>query len=150
MRPDGRLVPLASGCDDATSWVPAAVVWCPMAKSQQLLVKLPAPEHLVKEAPSGSDPAPPELQPYLVGAWRDVWVNPNAWAVGGTQPVSHYLVKSAARRVLLLGLRASDSRFSMVHGRQPRLWPGLDGSGDLAALEHRWQALWLLRLAPVY
>jgi hypothetical protein len=44
--------------------------------------------------------------------------------------------------VLLLGLRARDSGFSMVHGRQPRLWPGPDGSGGLAALEHRWQALW--------
>jgi hypothetical protein len=53
-----------------------------------------------------------------------------------------YLVKSAARRVLLLGLRARDSGFSMVHGHQPRLWPGPDGSGGLAALEHRWQALW--------
>ncbi len=30
---------------------------------------------------------------------------------------------------------------SMVHGCQPRLWPGLDGSGGLAALEHGWQAM---------
>ncbi len=45
--------------------------------------------------------------------------------------------------MLLLGLRARDSGFSMMmHGRQPRLWPGPDGSGGLAALEHRWQALW--------
>ncbi len=49
---------------------------------------------------------------------------------------------SAARRVLLLGLRASDSGFSIVRGSQPRLWPGLDGSVGLADLEHRWQALW--------
>jgi hypothetical protein len=68
-------------------------------------------------------------------------VDPNAWAVG-TQPVSRYLVKSAARRVLLLGLRARDSGFFMVHGHKPRLWPGPDGSGGLTALEHRWQALW--------
>ncbi len=61
----------------------------------------------------------------MLGAWRDVWEdpnNPNTWAVG-TQPVSHYLVKSAARRVLLLGLRARDSGFSMVHGRQPATPP---------------------------
>ncbi len=38
--------------------------------------------------------------------------------------------------MLLLGGRARDSGFSMVHGRQPRLWPGLDGSGGLAALGH--------------
>jgi hypothetical protein len=136
---------------DVSSWMPDAVVWCPVAKGQQLLVKLPPPEHLFKEAPSGSDPTPPQLQPHPLGAWRDVWVDPNSRAVG-TQPVSRYLVKSAAldqissaRRVLLLSLRARDSGFSMVHGRQPRSVAGpgwSDGAGGLAALEHIWQALW--------
>jgi hypothetical protein len=49
---------LYGGCCGAAS-LPAAVVWCPVAKGQQLLVKLPAPEHLVKEAPSSSDPGRP-------------------------------------------------------------------------------------------
>ncbi len=45
----------------ATGMPPAAgclLLWfrCPVTKGQQFLVKLPAPEHLVKEAPSGSDP----------------------------------------------------------------------------------------------
>ena len=31
---------------------PAVVVWCPVAKGQQLLVKVPPPAHLVKEAPT--------------------------------------------------------------------------------------------------
>ncbi len=56
-------------------------------------------------------------RPPASGAWRDVWVDPNAWLVG-TQPVSHYLVKSAARRVLLLGLRARDSGL-LLHGAWP-------------------------------
>jgi hypothetical protein len=103
-------------------------------------VKLPAPEHLVKEAPSSSDPTPPQLQPYLLGTWRDVWVagpqRVHAHVGCGTQPVSLLLAKSAARRVLLLGLRARNSGFSMVHGHQPRLWPAPDGSGGLPALEH--------------
>lgn len=141
VQPDGRLAPLAGDCASTSSWVPAAVAWCPVAKGQQLLVQLPPPEHLVKEATADADSAPPKLQPYLLGAWQDVWVDPNVWAVG-PQHVSHYLVKSAARRVLLLGLRASDPGLSMVHGRQPKLWPGVDGSGGLLALEDRWQAVW--------
>jgi hypothetical protein len=42
--------------------------------------------------------------------------------------VSHFVVKAAARRVLLMGLRAEDPEFSVIHGHRPRLWPGLDGS----------------------
>ncbi len=67
---------------------------------------------------------------YLLGAWQDVWVDPTAWAVG-TQPVSHYLVKSAARRVLLLGLRARDSGFSMVHAQSEAVAGGV-GKADQA------------------
>jgi hypothetical protein len=61
-------------------------VWCPVAKGQQLLVKVPPPEHLIKEAPSAIDPDSSKLpQPYLLGAWQEVqevWVDPNAWAIG--------------------------------------------------------------------
>jgi hypothetical protein len=40
-----------------------------------------------------------------------------------------------------MGLRAEDPEFSVIHGHRPRLWPGADGSGDLLALERRWQEL---------
>ncbi len=66
-------------------------MWCPVAKGQQLLVKVPPPEHLIKEAPSAIDPDYPDsskLQPYLLGAWQEVWVDPNAWAIGPL-PVFH-------------------------------------------------------------
>jgi hypothetical protein len=33
-------------------WEPAVVVWCPVAKGQQLLVQVPPPAHLIKEAPT--------------------------------------------------------------------------------------------------
>ena len=56
-------------------------MWCPVAKGQQLLVKVPPPEHLIKEAPSAIDPDSSKLQPYLLGAWQEVWVDPNAWAI---------------------------------------------------------------------
>ena len=111
-----------------------------MAKGQQLLVKVPPPEHLIKEAPSAIDPDSSKLQPYLLGAWQEVWVDPNAWAIGPL-PVSHFVVKAAARRVLLMGLRAEDPEFSVIHGHRPRLWPGADGSGGLLAMERRWQDL---------
>jgi hypothetical protein len=65
-------------------------------------------------------------------------VDPNAWAVGPL-PVSHFLVKAAARRLLLLRLRATDADFSVADGHRPRLWPEPDGSKGLLWLEHRWQ-----------
>ncbi len=85
---------LEATCDVASGvgWEPAVVVWCPVAKGQQLLVKVPPPAHLVKEAPTCIDQDPSKLQPYLIGMWRDVWVDPNAWVVGPL-PVSHFLVK---------------------------------------------------------
>jgi hypothetical protein len=67
-------------------------------------------------------------------------VDPNAWAIGPL-PVSHFVVKAAARRGLLMGLRAEDPEFSVIHGQRPRLWPGADGSGGLLAMEWRWQDL---------
>ncbi len=57
-------------------------------------------------------------------------------------PVSHFLVKAAARRLLLMRLRAADSDFSVADGRRSRLWPGPDGTGGLLSLEQRWQALY--------
>ena len=68
-------------------------------------------------------------------------MDPNAWAVGPLA-VSHFLVKVAARRVLLLGLRAAEPGFSVADGHRPRLWPGPDGMGGVLALEQRWQALY--------
>jgi hypothetical protein len=143
VRQDGRLAPLEAGCGlSDVGWEPAVVVWCPVAKGQQLLVQVPPPAHLVKEAPTSIDQDPAKLQqlPYLMGMWRDVWVDPNAWAIGPL-PVSHFLVKSAARRKLLLDMKAEDPDFSVAYGRRPRLWPCPDGSGGLLALERRWQSL---------
>jgi hypothetical protein len=141
VRHDGRLAPLEAECDlRDVGWEPAVVVWCPVAKGQQLLVKVPPPAHLVKEAPTGIDQDPAKLQPYLMGMWQDVWVDPNAWAIGPL-PVSHFVVKSAARRKLLLDMQAADPDFSVAYGQRPRLWPCPDGSGGLLALEQRWQSL---------
>jgi hypothetical protein len=62
-------------------------------------------------------------------------VDPNAWAILGPLPVSHFVVKAAARRVLLMELWAEDPEFSVIHGHRPRLWPGVAGSGGLLAME---------------
>ena len=40
---------------------------CPVAKGQQLLVQVPPPAHLIKEAPTSIDQDPAKLQPYLMG-----------------------------------------------------------------------------------
>ncbi len=101
------------------------MVWCPLAKGRRLLVKVPPPEHLLSGSPSTFDTDSSQLQPYLLGAWQEVWVDPNAWAFGPVS-VSHFVVKAAARRLLLMRLRVAD-------GRRPRLWPGPDGTGGLTA-----------------
>ncbi len=116
VRADGRLAPLddaLDGSDGWAGWQPACVVWCPVAQGQKLLVKVPPPEHLIKEAPSAIDPDSSKRQPYLLGAWQEVWVDPNAWAIGPL-PVSHFVVKAAARRVLLMGLWAEDPEFCVM------------------------------------
>ncbi len=78
---------------------------------------------MIKEAPTSIDQDPAKLQPYLMGMWQDVWVDyPNAWAIGPL-PVSHFVVKSAARRKLLLDLQAADPDFSVAYGERLRLWP---------------------------
>jgi hypothetical protein len=84
--------------------------------------KVPPHEHLIKEAPSVIDPDSSKLQPYLLGAWQEGWVDPNTtWAIGPLPEVSHFVVKAAARRVLLMGLRSGDPEFSVIHGHRPRL-----------------------------
>jgi hypothetical protein len=60
VRHDGRLAPLEAGCDlRDVGWEPAVVVWCPVAKGQQLLVQVPPPAHLIKEAPTSIDHSGP-------------------------------------------------------------------------------------------
>jgi hypothetical protein len=92
----------AAGC----LFVPAAVVWCQVAKGQQLLAKLPAHVHLViKETPSGSEPAPPKGSSHAClvhGGMSELTPTRGLW-----DPAC---VKSTGRRVLLLGLRARDSK----------------------------------------
>ncbi len=57
-------------------------MWCPVAKGEHLLVKVPPHEHLIKEAPSVIDPDSSKLQPYLLAAWQEGWVDPNTtWAI---------------------------------------------------------------------
>ncbi len=48
------------------------VVWCPLAKGQRLLVKVPPPEHLLSGSPSKFGTDSSKLQPYLLGAWQEV------------------------------------------------------------------------------
>ncbi len=81
---------------------------CGVVPAGERSVKVHPPEHLLNGALSKFDTDSSKLQPYLLGAWQEVWVDPNAWAFGPL-PVSHFLVKAAARRLLLLRLRAADS-----------------------------------------
>jgi hypothetical protein len=47
-------------------WDGSRLWWCgacPVAKGQQLLVQVPPPPHLIKEAPTSIDQEPAKLQP---------------------------------------------------------------------------------------
>ena len=140
VREDGRLAPLpARGVVEGVRdcWQPACICWCPLAKGQRQLLDLAPPDHVLR----GRQAA---LHPYLLGPWHSVWVDPNAWAVGGL-PLTHYTVKSAARRLLLLSLCRSDSSFVAADGHRPRLWHMGPGSG-LAGLEDRWRRVYAAKL----
>ncbi len=70
VRHDGRLAPLEAECDlRDVGWEPAVVVWCPVAKGQQLLVKVPPPAHLVKEAPTSMA----LVACHLLTPWLALW-----------------------------------------------------------------------------
>ena len=132
----GRLIEAVS------HWLPACVCWCPLAKGQKQLLenwRLP-PAHL-----EGCDRTAAELQPYLLGPWSSVWLDPSVWGVGG-MPLSDYVVKRAASRLLVLSHCAADPGFSLVGGKRPRLWEVDEGSG-LVALEARWGSAYAARLA---
>ena len=103
VRPDGRLGPPALPLPEGgIAWAPACVVWCPVPKGQRLLVRVEPRRHLhglevfcVEEDPQ---------QAYLLGAWGcpSSLVDPNVWGWGAQLPLSHFVVKGTARRLILL------------------------------------------------
>ena len=80
---------------------PACVVWCPVPKGQRLLVRVEPRRHLhglevfcVEEDPQ---------QAYLLGvgvALVRYLVDPNVWGWGAQLPLSHFVGKGAARRLI--------------------------------------------------
>ncbi len=118
-------------------WPRASSCWC-------RLMQVPPPAHLTKEAPTSIDQDPAKLQPYLMGMWQDVWVDPNAWAIGPL-PVSHFVAKSAARRKLLLDLLLADVLWvaaaawcAAVQGGHSGHGAGAAGCGVLLSHGLRW------------
>ena len=143
VRSDGRLDGLADEEVQlpAGGWRPACVCWCPVLKGQQLLVELEAPPYM--QPAEAASVAPPggkvALQPYVLGLWAGVIVDPNMWQVGRMH-LSHYTVKDAALRLRLLRRRAADAEFTVAAGHRPRLWADPSGRAGLAGLEAGWAA----------
>ena len=157
VRPDGRLAAcaaLAPPRADLAEWEPACVSWCPVGKGQRLLVALQPPGFLLPKAPGpgGGAARHPEagaggdvadrvlLQPYLLGPWRSVWVDPNVWGFGDA-PLSAFVVRAAARRLLLISHCRATPGFSLLGGHCPRLWGRPGGTGGVLGLEARWAAV---------
>jgi hypothetical protein len=108
----------------------------PLLKGHEVLVELPPPAYLQPEGgPATQGTA--ELQPYLLGSWAGVVIDPNMWQVGRL-PVSHFTVRNAALRLRLLKQRRADPAFSLLAGHRPRLWADMAGQQGLAALEAGW------------
>ena len=162
VRPDGRVGPapvggLPAGIVEPVLaavgfWRAACVVWCPVLKGQELLVALRPDPHLQGLEAFAVEGASQRcaLQPWVMGEWgRGVWADPNVWGLG-SRPLSDFVVKAAARRLLLLGMCRHDPGFHPVEGVRPKLFavPGRPGSGlgPLVARQERvfaerWTAL---------
>lgn len=146
VRADGRLAPATGACpnpgESLVGWEPACVCWCPLVKGQSQLVDLPPPAHCVTATNPGR---PMAMQAYLLGPWRSVWVDPNAWRVGG-QPLTHFVVRAAAARLLVLGHCRRGKGFVLGQGQPPRMWGG-GPAGGVEGLEAGWAAAFAARLA---
>ena len=62
-----------------------------MLKGHQLLVELEPPPHMRPAEGEAAPGAKPALQPYVLGPWAGVVVDPNMWRVGRMH-ISHYTV----------------------------------------------------------
>ena len=129
VRPDGRLGPLTSPLPNGggVGWTPACVVWCPVPKGQRLLVRVEPRRHLHGLEVFLGEEDPP--QAYLLGAWGapSTLVDPNVWGWGTQLPLSHFVVKGAARRLILLGMCRTSESFVPAEGVRPRLFAAPSG-----------------------
>ena len=156
VRPDGRLGPVLGPLPQhlqavpSPAWRVACVAWCPVVKGQQRLADVAPGRHLHSIGTFGADNKAP-LQAYLLGAWGDggVWVDPNVWGLG-KMPLSHFVVKHAAQRLIVLGMCRSKAGFVPSEGVRPPLFaaPGKADTG-LAAVEERQVALYGARWATL-
>jgi len=143
-----QLAPGVSGLQ----WCEAAVVWCPVAKGQELLVEVAPDPHLaVVPAFAAAEGEACQLQAWLmpgVGPGESQ-VDPNVWGVGRL-PVSSFVVSAATDRLKVLGMARLKDEFVPCEGVRPRLFAVADDPNvGLAAMEAvqgqaykaRWQAL---------
>jgi len=132
---DGRLGDYTGGPMDVTTWNPACVVMCPVLKGRPALVTVPtaaaaaaaaagpaaAPALDGADSQQGGNTVPPGLEPYLLGPWSEVQVDPSVWAFGNMMPVLQYVVKEATQRILQWQVHNCD-RWVPGVGMQPAIW----------------------------
>lgn len=115
---DGRLAPAAAPPQGLPAWLPAAVAFAPCPRAVRPLVAL---QHGGGHLHRGLDVG--NLQPYLLGQWDQVPVDPNVWAVGACVPLSHFTVCGARERLLHIAVRALGRGYAPGEGVRPRAWP---------------------------
>ena len=126
--PDGRLGPAAGlqmpAWGAEVGWHAAAVVWCPVAKGQELLVVVEPDAHLAQvEAIATAEGETCKLQAWLLPAAApgEGRVDPNVWGVGRL-PVSSFVVSAATDRLKVLGMARLKADFVPCEGVRPGLF----------------------------
>jgi hypothetical protein len=113
----------AAAAAETDSWESACVVLCPLLKGRPALVQM-TPE---EPAAPGQPPSPPPAdEPYLVGPWSQVQVDPSMWRISPDTPLLNYTVKLATQRVItakvLKWAPNSGYDYYPTVGLRPKLW----------------------------
>jgi hypothetical protein len=103
----------------------ACVVWAPKGGPK------PSQAEQQQQQPGGTTEGPPSAN-YLVGAWREVLVDPTVWCFGPGLSLLRYSVRAATQRLLQFRCRDRPG-WVRGYGIRPRTWRGEDGSLSPAA-----------------
>ena len=115
----------------AVQWQSACVSFAPMFRNAACTVSVPCVDAYLVDAGHKQG-----QQPYLVGPWCEVFVDPCVWACGPSLPLSAFTAKTARLRLVHLRMQRADPSFIPSSGVKPAAWRDGAQSG-VAAWEQR-------------
>ena len=124
LRPDGSLgwmeLPPFANMLAGARFEPACVVWAPKGGPKPGVQEQRRRHH-------GADHEGPASAYYVVGAWREVLVDPTVWHFGPGLDLLHYSVRAATQRLLQFRCRGVKG-WVRDCGLRPRTWRDDDGN----------------------